>query len=166
MGRLADLLESINLLIGKVARWLILGMVLVQFSIVILRYVFSVSFVAMDECVLYMHASLFMLAVGYTLAVDQHVRVDIFYANFSDSGKRLLNCIGHTVLLFPSMALVTYYSWPPVRASWANLEGPITPGGIPAIFVLKSLIPAFCILLLIQGGALLLRDIQRLREGS
>jgi hypothetical protein len=70
-----------------VVRWLALTMVLVQFAIVVGRYVFGVNSIAAQESVLYMHATLFMLGAGYTLLVDKHVRVDIFYAKASDAPR-------------------------------------------------------------------------------
>ena len=78
MERVADGLDRINRVIGLVVRWLALIMVLVQFTIVVLRYVYGVSSIALNESVLYMHATLFMLGAGYTLLINGHVRVDIF----------------------------------------------------------------------------------------
>ena len=164
MTRLAERLDRVNRLTGQTVRWLALLMVLVQFSIVLLRYVFGVSFIWLNETVLYMHAALFMLGAGYTLLVDEHVRVDIFYAKGSPRTKALIDVLGHLVLLAPSMIVLLVWSWPSVRNSWAVLEGPVSVGGIPASFLLKSLIPAFCVLLLVQGLACLLRDLVRLRE--
>jgi TRAP-type mannitol/chloroaromatic compound transport system permease small subunit len=138
-------------------------MVLLQFGIVLLRYVFGFSSIALNESVLYLHAALFMLGAGYTLLVDGHVRVDIFYARLGDTGRGRIDAFGHLCLLIPSMAALLYWSWPSVRNAWAILEGPISVGGIPAVFLLKSLIPAFCVLLLIQSAACLLRAIVRPR---
>ncbi|MDA5094996.1 TRAP transporter small permease subunit [Aliiroseovarius sp. KMU-50] len=138
-------------------RWLALAMVLVQFSIVVGRYVFGVNSIAVQETVLYMHATLFMLAAGYTLLVDKHVRVDVFYARLNEQARRRIDIFGHLCLLIPSMVALLYWSWPSVRSSWSILEGPLSVGGIKAVFLLKSLIPAFCILVLLQSIALLLR---------
>jgi TRAP-type mannitol/chloroaromatic compound transport system permease small subunit len=83
MLRLADSLDRISRMTASVVRWLALMMVLVQFGIVVGRYVFGVNIIAVQESVLYMHATLFMLGAGYTLLVDKHVRVDVFYAKAS-----------------------------------------------------------------------------------
>ncbi|MCC0014937.1 MAG: TRAP transporter small permease subunit [Rhodobiaceae bacterium] len=166
MARVADFLDSINRLIGMTVRWCALAMVLIQFAIVLLRYVFGFSSIAINESVLYMHSTLFMLGAGYTLLVDGHVRVDIFYAKASPVRKAAIDLFGHLVLLLPSMAVLLYWSWPSVRNSWAILEGPISVGGIPASFLLKSLIPAFCILLMVQSLACLLREFARARSGA
>jgi TRAP-type mannitol/chloroaromatic compound transport system permease small subunit len=166
MTALADWLDSVNRTVGNVVRWCAILMVLVQFGIVLLRYVFGISFIALNESVLYLHATLFMLGAGYTLLVDGHVRVDIFYAKASRRRQSVIDLFGHLVLLIPSMTVLLVWSWPSVRNSWSILEGPISVGGIPASFLLKSLIPAFCALLLIQSVACLLRDLVRLREAA
>ena len=162
MERLAGRLSAINRLVGRIIRWLALLMVLVQFVVVVLRYVYGFSSIALNESVLYMHAALFMLGAGYTLLVDEHVRVDIFQAKASDRGKARIDIFGHLILLIPSMLALLYWSWPSVRNAWAIYEGPISVGGIPAVFLLKSLIPAFCILLLIQSLACLLAKLATL----
>jgi TRAP-type mannitol/chloroaromatic compound transport system permease small subunit len=156
----------VNLAIGLAVRWLALLMVLVQFGIVLLRYVFGVSAIWLNESVLYMHGALFMLGAGYALLVDEHVRVDIFYSKAGLRGKALIDAFGHLFLLFPSMALLLYWSWPSVRNSWAVMEGPVSVGGIPASFLLKSLIPAFAVLVMVQALARLLRDLARLAAGE
>ncbi|QIE45662.1 TRAP transporter small permease subunit [Pseudohalocynthiibacter aestuariivivens] len=162
MSRLADALDTINRHVGYTVRWLALFMVMAQFGVVLLRYVFGVSWVWANESVLYMHAALFMIAAGYTLLVDEHVRVDIWYAKEGPRGQALTNLLGHLVLLIPSMTVLLLYSWPTVRNSWKIMEGPISVGGIPASFLLKSLIPVFCVLLIIQAVANILRDLARL----
>ncbi len=159
MNTLANRLDAINRAIGTFVCWLALLMVLVQFIIVLLRYVFGFSFIALNESVLYMHATLFMLGAGYTLLIDKHVRVDIFYAKAGAPARARIDVFGHLLLLLPSMLALLYWSWPSVRNAWRILEGPISVGGIPASFLLKSLIPAFCVLLIIQSIACLLRNL-------
>lgn len=162
----ADRLDSVNRQVGRVVRWAALAMVLLQFVIVVLRYVFGISDIALNESILYLHATLFMLGAGYTLLVDGHVRVDIFYAKASPRRQAGIDLFGHLVLLLPSMMALAYWSWPSVRNSWAILEGPISVGGIPASFLLKSLIPAFCVLLIIQSLACMMRNLLRYRSDA
>ena len=166
MKALADSLDIINRSVGHGVRWCALFMVLLQFGIVLLRYVFGVSFIFLNEGVLYLHSALFMLGAGYTLLVDRHVRVDIFYAGATERRKAAIDLFGHIFFLAPAMGILLFYSWPSVRRSWSIFEGPISVGGIPASFLLKSLIPAFCILLLIQGLACLFRDVIRWRTSE
>jgi len=136
-------------------------MVLIQFAIVVGRYVFGVNSIAAQESVLYAHATLFMLAAGYTLLVDKHVRVDVFYARASKKVQSRINLFGHLVFLMPTMIALLYWSWPSVVNSWKIFEGPISVGGLKAVFLLKSLIPAFCILLLLQSTASVIRLLAR-----
>ena len=156
-------LEAVNLAVGATVRWLALAMVLLQFAVVVLRYVFGISYIFLNEGVLYMHAALFMLGAGYTLLVDGHVRVDIFYSRLSARGRAVVDLACAFAFLLPSMIVLAWFTWPSVRNSWAVLEGPISVGGIPASFLLKSLIPAFCLLLVVQGVAAALRDLLRLK---
>ncbi|MEM0909021.1 MAG: TRAP transporter small permease subunit [Pseudomonadota bacterium] len=162
MMALSRFLDGVNRLVGHIVAWIALILVLVQFGIVLARHVYGVSNIAATEAVLYLHAALFMLGAGYAYLVDAHVRVDIFYGKLSVRGKAVIDVAGALVFLLPALALLTYWSWPMVRRSWAILEGPISVGGIPASFLMKSLVPAFCVLLAIQGVARLLRDLTAL----
>ncbi|MEM5582722.1 TRAP transporter small permease subunit [Roseibium sp. AS2] len=164
MDKLAGALERVNSGIGNLLCWAALAMLLLQFAIVLLRYVFGYSYIFLDEGVLYFHAAIFMLGAGYTFLVNAHVRVDIFYARASDRLQARIDLFGHLFLLTPALLLLIWFSWPTVRGSWAILEGPISVGGIPASFLLKSLIPAYCVLLLIQGAAAFLRDLEKLKR--
>ena len=157
MLRLAGYIDAMNRGIALVLRWFALAMVLIQFGIVIGRYVFGVNSIWVQESVLYLHATLFMLAAGYTLLVDRHVRVDIFYAKLTPAARRRIDIAGHLLFLLPSMAALAWWSWPSVRNSWKILEGPISVGGIEAVFLLKSLIPLFCGLVALQSLAILIR---------
>ena len=157
MEHLAIALDKVNTSVATVVRWFALAMMLVQFMIVVGRYAFGVNSIALQESVLYMHAGLFMLAAGYTLLVDKHVRVDVFYAKASAATRRRIDIFGHLFMLMPSMMALLYWSWPSVRNSWKILEGPLSVGGIEAVFLLKSLIPAFCILVMLQSLAILIR---------
>ncbi|MEM7567778.1 MAG: TRAP transporter small permease subunit [Pseudomonadota bacterium] len=163
MIELATRLDRVNRAVGHVVCWAALLMLLVQFVIVLARYVFGLSSIAAGESVLYAHALLFMAGAGYTLLIDGHVRVDIFYAKGSPRAKALIDTIGHVGLLIPAMVALLVWSWPSVRNSWAILEGPISVGGIPASFLLKSFIPLFCALVLLQSLACLLRAVAVLR---
>lgn len=157
MERIATMIDGINKTTAHLVRWLALFMVLIQFAIVMGRYVFGVNSIAAQESVLYLHATLFMLGAGYTLLVDKHVRVDVFYAKASPKTQRHIDIFGHLFLLMPSMAALLYWSWPSVRNSWKILEGPLSVGGIEAVFLMKTLIPAFCILVMLQSVSLLIR---------
>jgi len=158
LDRWIAVLEGVNITVGRAVRWFALLMLALQFSVVLLRYVFGISYIFLQEGVMYLHAALFMLGAGYTLVVDQHVRVDILYSKLARRGRAVVDLLGGVLLLCPSLILLLVMTWPFVRNSWTVLEGPISVGGIPASFVLKTLIPAFCILLLIQGVVTIVRN--------
>lgn len=166
MTALADRLDSINQWVGNTVRWFAVIMVALQFGVVLLRYVFGISFIFLDEGVLYLHCALFMLGGGFTLLVDRHVRVDIFYSRWSRQARAKLNAFGAAIALIPGSLITAWFCWPFVANSWINLDGAISVGGIPASFLLKSLILAFCALLAIQGLACLLRDIVQARQSD
>jgi len=166
MTALADRLDAINTMIGNTVRWFAVVMVALQFGVVLLRYVFGISFIFLDEGVLYLHCALFMLGGGYTLLVDRHVRVDIFYSRLNSRSRARLNVYGALLALLPGSLITAWFCWPFVANSWINLDSAISVGGIPASFLLKSLIPAFCILLAIQGLACLTRDLVLARQAE
>lgn len=137
--------------------WLALGAVLAQFAVVVLRYAFASSFVMMQESVIYLHATLFMLAMGYTFLVDQHVRVDVLYAGWSPRRKATVDLVAILLCVLPFCALVLWASWGYAAASWRQEEGPMAYGGLPLVPALKSLIPAMAILLGLQSLSILIR---------
>lgn len=160
------MLDQVNAWTGRVVRWLALLLLLAQFAVVVLRYLFGTSYIWGTETVLYLHAALFMLGAGYTLLVDGHVRVDIIYGSLGPRGQAWINLFGCMLFLLPTCLVILWFSWRFTASSWAIREGPLSVGGIPAAFLLKTLIPAFAILLLIQGTSLMLRSIIRLREAE
>jgi len=156
--------DRTNERIGRVVSWLTLGMVLLQFAIVVLRYVFGAGWIAAQEAVVYMHAAVFLGAAGYTLRHDGHVRVDIFYGPAGPRARAWVDMLGALVLLLPMSAALFWLAWPYVAASWAVLEGsPEGQNGIPAIFLLKSLILVFAVLVGLQGLALAARSLAVVR---
>jgi TRAP-type mannitol/chloroaromatic compound transport system permease small subunit len=138
---------------GRILAWLCLAMAAVTAAIVLMRYGFNIGSIAAQEAVTYMHGSLFMLGAAYTLKVDGQVRVDIFYQHFSVRTKAWVNSLGGIIFLLPLCAFILGVSWNYVAESWAILERSPEPGGIPAVFLLKSLIPLMAINLFCQGIA-------------
>ena len=156
-------IEALLEIVGRLVSWLTLGMVLVTFTVVVLRYFFNIGWIAMQESITYMHAMVFMLGAAYTLRHEGHVRVDIFYERLSDKGKARVNLAGTLLLLFPFCIFIIWTSWDYVGQSWLFLEGSQEAGGLPAVWLLKSLILLLPSLLLLQGLALLLRSLLTLR---
>ncbi len=143
---------------GRLLAWLVLAMGLLTTLIVIMRYGFNTGSIAAQELVTYMHGSVFMLGAAYALKHDAHVRVDIFYRDFSPRAKAWVNSLGGILFLLPLCVFIAFSSWNYVAESWAIRESSPEPGGIPAVFLLKSLIPLLAFNLLLQGLAETLRS--------
>ncbi|MCG8506333.1 MAG: TRAP transporter small permease subunit, partial [Sphingomonadales bacterium] len=125
-----------------------------------------VGSIMVQESLLYINAFLFLTAAGVTLLEDGHVRVDIFYRGASRRYKARVDFWGTAVFLIPVLALLWVYGLPYVVNSWAELEGSIETGGLPAVFLLKTLILFAAATLSLQAVALLLRSWLTLREAS
>ncbi len=162
MHRTVRAIDRFTAIIGKTAAWLTLAMVLLTTYLVVMRYVFSVNSIAMQELVTYMHATVFMLGAAYVLQTDSHVRVDIFYRGFTPRRKALANIFGTLFLLLPFALLFLFYSWHYAASSWRYHEGSAQAGGLPYVYWLKTLLPAFSLLMILQSIAELLRNILNL----
>ena len=152
-------IDRTNDLVGRGLAWLSIAMVSVQFIVVIMRYVFGVSWLMMQESIIYMHGILFMIAAGYTLLHDGHVRVDIFYRDASERTKALVDMLGSALLLLPVVGVIFIGALPYVRQSWSSLEGSVETSGIPAVYLLKSVILVFCVLIGMQGVSMFIRSL-------
>ncbi|WP_346796830.1 TRAP transporter small permease subunit [Halomonas sp. Bachu 37] len=160
--RLLRWLDRVTELVGRAISWLVLVMMVVQFAIVVMRYVIGINSIVMQESVMYMHAAVFMLGAAWTLRHDGHVRVDIFYRRLSDKGRAWIDLLGTLFLLLPVMLFIGVSSFAYVMTSW-HIQERSPDGGIPGVFVLKSLILAMVVLLLIQAVAQLIRQVMRIR---
>lgn len=144
-------LESLSEYTGKLIRWLTLLTVIVMTLVVVLRYGFNLGWIALQESTIYLHAVSLMLGMAFVLKHDGHVRVDIFYRGFSVERQRWINFIGHLVFLIPTCVFLIYISWNYVSQSWSIFEGSQESGGIPLVYVIKSLIIAMPVLLILQA---------------
>ena len=161
---LSDRLDRVNAAIGRGAAWLGLGLVLVTFLVVVLRYLFDSGSIALQESALYLHASLFMLGAAWTLKIDGHVRVDVLYRHFSARGKALADLFGTLAFLLPTCIFLLWISLDYVDAAWRVREGSPEAGGLPFVYLLKTLIPATALLLILQGASQLLRRLAELLQ--
>ena len=162
--RLSGAFEIITRKTGRAVMWLLLAMALIQFGTVVLRYVFGLNYIFMQEAITYMHGAVFLLAGGYALLTDDHVRVDIFYREASPRRKALVDLAGTYLLLFPVCLLLIWTASPYVARSWAVGEGSNESSGIQALFIMKSFIPAFAILMMMAGFILSSRAVATLKE--
>jgi TRAP-type mannitol/chloroaromatic compound transport system permease small subunit len=153
-SRLASAADRAVCGLGRAVSWLSLAMVLTTVVVVVLRKFFDLGFIWMQESVTWMHAALFMLAAGYTLSLDEHVRVDIFYRRLSPLGQAWVDTIGVALLLVPTCLVIIIYGWDYVAVSWSIGEGSPEAGGLAGLYLLKTLLIVTPALLLVEGLAL------------
>ena len=158
MRALADLIDRVNVASGKGLAWFALFIVLIQFSVVLMRYVFGIGSIWMQDLIVYMHAFLFMLASAYTFSKEGHVRVDIFYREARPRTKAKVNLFGAVFLVMPFCFLIVFSSWDYVSNSWAILEGSQETSGIQARFLLKSAIIGFALQMGLQAFVMAVRS--------
>ncbi len=136
---------------GLAASWLSLLLVLMVSTDVFLRYLFNITFVAVQELEWHLYALIFLLGSAYTLKYNAHVRVDVIYQRLSKRTRALINVVGCLIFLFPGCFLVIKTSIPFVESSWAMHEGSPDPGGLPGRYLLKAAVPLAFALTALQG---------------
>jgi TRAP-type mannitol/chloroaromatic compound transport system permease small subunit len=151
LQRIQTICDQISDWFGRTMAWLTLLMVVTMFVTVLLRYALNIPTIAVSESIIYMHALIFMLGSAYTLKHQGHVRVDIFYQRFDSRRQAWIELVGGLLLLLPMMLYIFISSWDYVLFSWSRLEGSPEPGGLPGVFLLKSVILLFALLMLLQG---------------
>ena len=157
--------DKINKLIeftGNLGCWLALGIMAVSCTVVILRYALDFSAIGLQELVIYLHASAFMLLLGYTHKHNGHVRVDIFYRQASADFKAWVNGLGSILLLLPLSIFIGSVCWDFVMVSWKIQETSAEPGGIPAVYLLKSLTLIMPLLLGLHAVSVVLSSLAHL----
>lgn len=150
--------------VGRLVRWLSLFMVLTTCAVVLLRYVFSYYPIALQEAVMYFHGSLFMLGASYAWQHNAHVRVDVFYRNWSTQRQALVNRLGTLFLLMPTCLFLLWVSWDYVSVAWQIQERSQEAGGLPIVYIQKSLIIAMPILMLLQSIAMLIDPVSEAEQ--
>jgi TRAP-type mannitol/chloroaromatic compound transport system permease small subunit len=160
--RLTDLIDRLTTAVGRAVAWLALVIVILQFALVVARYVFGFGSIWLTETVIYANAALFLLASAWTLRVGGHVRVDVIYAHASACTKAVIDLIGALLLLLPFAAVLIWLSVPYAARSWAILERSQESSGLPLVFLLKTFIPLFAALMALQGVSLAIRALDAL----
>ncbi|HJM92630.1 MAG: TRAP transporter small permease subunit [Alphaproteobacteria bacterium] len=150
-------IDIFNEQLGRIVAWFALALVLMQFTVVLLRYVFGLGFIPMQESIVFMHAMLFLVAAGYTLLHDGHVRVDIFYGGATENNKARVNFVGVLIFLWPLCAIMTWKSLIFVGASIRVWEGS-PEGTFMPFWLLKLMLLVFPFVLSLQGFSLLVKS--------
>ncbi len=158
-------IDRFSALTGRTTAWLALVMVLVTCIVVVLRYVFDLGFIWLQESVTWMHAVVFMLGAAYALQRDEHVRVDVFYRELGERRRAIVDILGVLVFLLPLCLYFGWSAWDFVAASWRIKEASRESGGLPYPMVplLKSVLILMPAMLALQGIALLMRSVAVLR---
>ena len=153
LAAFAGSVDRLTVAVGRAVSWCLVGMVVVQATVVLMRYVLGVGSIWLTEAIVYAHATLFMAAAAWTLRGGGHVRVDIFHAAASPRTRALIDLVGALLLLLPFVGVLAWFALPYVVRSWAILERSPEASGLPLIFLLKTLILLFAVLLGLQGLA-------------
>jgi len=151
MQRLCQFIDAFTEITGKAVAWLTVLLILNTCTVVVLRYFLGTGSIILQESTTYLHASLFMLAMAFTLKRGGHVRVDVFYGRFSPRTQALLDVLGTLFFLLPVCVLILTSSWDYVANSWAIKETSTEGGGIPFVYLLKTLLIALPVMLILQG---------------
>ena len=157
LAAIAGRIDRVNSALGRTVAWCALVMVLVQVAVVGMRYVLGLGSLWLTETIIYVHATLFLMASAWTLQVCGHVRVDIFHAHARPRTKAWVDLLGALIFLLPFAAVLTFLSLPYVGRSWVILERSREASGLPLVFALKTLIPLFAVSLGLQGVAQAIR---------
>ena len=173
-GRLVSwlvlLLVMLTLLVA-IPRYLLsnewfLGLQLLSLDWEAIRAVYSRNVNILNDSIQYVHAIIFMLGVSYALKCGDHVRIDIVYRNMRPRTQAWVNIIGCLILFYPMFIFLLVMSWQYVFNAWAVMETSSRPGGLPYIYILKTFLLIMPVMMILQGTAILLRNVQILRDDT
>ncbi len=164
MESIIKLVDKLNDSLGRSFAWLALLMVLVMGLIVVLRYVFQIGSIALQESVMYLNALIFTMGAAYTLKEQGHVRVDVFYNRCSKRTQKLIDLAGSLFFLLVSCGFIIWASWDYVSISWRIREGSAESSGLPLVYLLKTCLLVLPLLLILQGIAEMLKAFRDLKQ--
>jgi len=162
LRNLQSRLDGLSVLTGRMTAWLCFLMMALTCLVVLLRYAFSINMTAIQESIVYLHGMVFMIGIAWTLKDQGHVRVDIFYHRFGKRRRALIDLFGTLLFLLPFSIFVFWTSLDYVSFSWSMKESSSEPGGLPGVYLLKTLIPVMAFLLIAQGVSELLQQVLNL----
>jgi len=165
LQKISKNLDAISELTGRICSWFVAVMVMVTCVVVIMRYGLDMGSVLLQDVVLYLHGGLFLLGAAFALKRGAHVRVDIFYRDFSDLRKAWVDLLGNIIFLQPVCWIILFFSWGFVEPSWRNMEGSPEPDGLPFVYVQKSLLIALAVLLGLQSLSEIFKSLITIKDG-
>ena len=164
MKRLAEWLDLPARWVEATLIWLVPVLVLLCFALVVARYLFAANSIAAQEALQWLHSLVFLLGAAGTLQAGKHVRVDVLQQRWSPRTQAAIDAAGYLLCVLPFAGFMLWISLDYVAASFSLREASREPGGLPAVYLLKSLIPLAAGLLIVQALAELLRCLGRLRD--
>ncbi len=155
----ADIVDRINDWIGRTVSWAMLPVVLVAFAVVFMRYALGKGFPWLQEVYIWLHGAAFMAAAAWVLQQDGHVRVDLIYKRLGLRAKAWVEIVGVFLFLIPMVGVMFWWAWPAVQRSWRLMERSSTADGLQFMYVLKGFVVLFCVLVVLQGLAMVARAV-------
>src|SRR5258708_7455875 len=143
LAAVAGAIDRLTAAVGRAVMWCALAMVIVQVTVVLMRYVLGVGSIWLAEAIVYAHATLFMGAAAWTLQQGAHVRVDIFYGGASPRTRAIVDLLGAALLLLPFMGVLPLVSFPYVARSWAVFQRSPQSSALPPLLLLHTPVPPF-----------------------
>lgn len=164
--KISRAIDKANALLGKTVAYFTLLMATIMCAVVVLRYGFNIGWIAMQESITYLHAAVFLLGSAFTYQQNGHVRVDVFYRRFSHKTQTIIDLVGALLFMLPVALYITWVCWDYVAASWRLLEGSRESGGLPFVYILKSLLLVFSISLSLQALSEVIKQGVKLVSGE
>ena len=165
MNQITHLLDSFSEMTGSFCSWFVALMTLITCIVVVMRYGLDLGSVLLQDVVLYLHGALFLLGSSFALKRNAHVRVDIFYRDFSEKKKAFIDLLGHCLFLQPVCWAIFLLSWGFVELSWRIMEVSPEPDGLPFVYLQKSLLIVLCIFLALQSFSEILKNLLKIKSG-
>ena len=166
LEKIADAIDAFSTFIGRILSWVMIPVVAVSFSVVVMRYAFGKGYPWMQEAYIWMHGAAVLLCAAWVLKEGGHVRVDLFYKKWTATTRAWSDLFGVVVFLYPMMGFLFWWSLPVVQRSWRLLERSPTSDGLQFVYLMKTVIPVFCVLVMIQGLSMAFRSIVLIARGE
>ena len=165
MNQITRSLDFFSEMTGRFCSWFVALMTLITCLVVVMRYGLDLGSVLLQDVVLYFHGALFLLGSSFALKRNAHVRVDIFYRDFSEKKKAFVDLVGHCLFLQPVCWVIFLFSWDFVEFSWRIMEVSAEPDGLPFVYLQKSLLIALCLFMALQSFSEILKSILKIKNG-
>ena len=149
--KLDDGLARLSIFCGWVACAAMILMAGNVFYDVVSRYAFNEVSIGMQEMEWHLYSVVFLLGIPYALRTDGHVRVDVFYTNWSNKAKAWVNLSGAVLFVIPFAYLIGSYGYDFALDSYSMGEGSGDPGGLPCRWIIKAVIPVTAFFIATSG---------------